>query len=73
MRGALMRLAHAARAIGCTTRQLRDWIRRGAVKGIKVGGQWWVPRTTVARLLDVEASTDRASRAVGARDESDTD
>jgi excisionase family DNA binding protein len=48
----LLRLTAAAERMATTPRALKDWIRRGRIRGVKLdNGHWRVPETEVEKRI----------------------
>jgi excisionase family DNA binding protein len=54
----LITVSQAAEALSASTQTIRNWIRSGQLRGVRVGNRFLVPQGEIARMLgDVPAAT----------------
>jgi len=54
----LMTVSQAAEALSASTQTIRNWIRSGRLRGIRVGNRFLVPEGEIERMLgDVPSAT----------------
>ena len=58
---ALYTAAEAAVPLRCSAKTVEQWLRDGALTGIKPGGEWIIPGSAMLRRLD-ELATEQAAR-----------
>jgi excisionase family DNA binding protein len=50
-------VAEAARVLKTSTRSLRRWLTNGTIRGQKLGRQWRIPLSELARVLPSETDS----------------
>ena len=48
----IMTVQEAAKALGCCDKTLRELARKGAIKGVKIGSSWRIPKSALISFVE---------------------